>query len=68
MTIVFPALYLVIDLHFANFVIINCLMIYALFSMEDNKFLAVGKDYRQLIVYRKTECVYDITFFFANKF
>lgn len=36
--------------------------------MEDNKFLAVGKDYRQLIVYRKTECVYDITFFFANKF
>lgn len=32
--------------------------------MEDNKFLAVGKDYRQLIVYRKTECVYDITFFF----
>ncbi len=31
-------------------------------------FLPQRGNYRNLIAYQKAECIYDITFFFANKF
>lgn len=34
----------------------------------DQSFLPQRGHYRSLIVYQKTECIYDITFFFAHKF
>ena len=36
--------------------------------MTDNTFLPKQGNYRSLIVYQKAECIYDITFFFANKY
>lgn len=34
----------------------------------DKTFLPQRGNYRSLIVYQKTECIYDVTFFFAHKF
>lgn len=31
-------------------------------------FLNAKGDYRSLIVYRKAECIYDITFYFTSKY
>lgn len=31
-------------------------------------FLHIGSDYSKYIVYQKSECIYDITFFFVSKF
>ena len=36
--------------------------------MANNTFLPKQGNYRSLIVYQKAECIYDITFFFANKY
>lgn len=36
--------------------------------MPDNTFLPQRGDYHNLIAYKKAECIYDITFYFANKF
>lgn len=33
-----------------------------------SNFLPIGSDYRKLIAYQKAECIYDITFFFVQKF
>lgn len=34
----------------------------------DKTFLPQRGNYRSLMVYQKAECIYDITYFFANKF
>ena len=34
----------------------------------DNSFLPMRGNYRQLIVYQKAECIYDITYYFAHHF
>lgn len=31
-------------------------------------FLKPKGDYRNLIVYKKAECIYDITYYFANRY
>ena len=36
--------------------------------LEPKPFLPKQGNYRNLIVYQKAECIYDITFFFANKY
>lgn len=36
--------------------------------MADNDFLPQRGNYRNLIAYQKAECIYDITFYFANHF
>lgn len=33
----------------------------------ENTFLKQRGGYRNLIAYQKTECIYDVTFYFANK-
>ena len=33
-----------------------------------NGFIESKGDYRNLIVYKKAECIYDISYFFAHKF
>lgn len=35
---------------------------------EDKDFLRQGNNYRTLKAFQKAECIYDVTFFFANKF
>lgn len=35
---------------------------------KSNNFLAPKGDYRNLIVYKKTECIYDLTFHFTKRF
>lgn len=35
---------------------------------KKNTFLPQKGNYKQLIVYRKAECIYDITFHFAHRF
>ena len=38
-------------------------------SMEENKdFLRQDNNYRTLKAFQKAECIYDVTFYFANKF
>ena len=34
----------------------------------DNSFLPQNKNYRTLIAFKKAECIYDITYYFANKY
>lgn len=34
----------------------------------DNSFLPQNKNYRSLIAFQKAECIYDITYYFANKY
>lgn len=34
--------------------------------MQTNQFLPQKGNYQNLIVYEKTECIYDITFYFAH--
>ena len=34
----------------------------------DKSFLPQRGNYRQLIVYQKTECIYDVTYYFAHRF
>lgn len=34
----------------------------------DNSFLPQNKNYRSLIAFQKTECIYDITYYFAKKY
>ena len=34
----------------------------------DQSFLPLHGNYRNLVVYQKTECIYDITFYFAHHF
>lgn len=36
--------------------------------MIDKSFIARKGDYHDLIVYRKAECIYDITYYFANHY
>lgn len=36
--------------------------------MQTNQFLPQKGNYQNLIVYQKTECIYDITFYFAHHF
>ncbi|MBQ7819721.1 MAG: four helix bundle suffix domain-containing protein [Bacteroidales bacterium] len=36
--------------------------------MSQTEFLPIKGAYRNLIVYKKAECVYDVTYMFANKF
>ncbi len=36
--------------------------------LESKPFLPKKGNYRDLIVYQKAECIFDITYFFANKF
>lgn len=36
--------------------------------MQTNQFLPQKGNYQNLIVYQKTECIYDITFYFAHNF
>lgn len=36
--------------------------------MSQTEFLPIKEAYRNLIVYKKAECVYDVTYMFANKF
>ena len=37
--------------------------------MEENKeFLRQDNNYRTLKAFQKAECIYDVTFYFANKF
>lgn len=33
-----------------------------------NGFLISKGDYRNLIVFKKAECIYDITFYFAHRY
>ena len=35
---------------------------------EDTGFLRQSKNYRSLKAFQKAECIYDVTFYFANKF
>lgn len=32
------------------------------------RFLPLNGNYRNLIVFKKAECIYDVTFYFANNF
>ncbi|WP_295731804.1 four helix bundle suffix domain-containing protein [uncultured Muribaculum sp.] len=36
--------------------------------MPSSTFLRQRSDYRNLLVYRKCECIYDLTYYFINKF
>ena len=36
--------------------------------MQTNQFLPQKGNYQNLIVYQKTECIYDITFYFLTTF
>lgn len=35
---------------------------------EDKDFLWQGNDYRSLKAFRKAECIYDVTYYFAHKY
>ena len=35
---------------------------------EDNDFLPQDHNYRSLKAFQKAECIYDVTYYFANKF
>ena len=35
---------------------------------EDKDFLRQDNNYRTLLAFRKAECIYDVTYFFAHKF
>lgn len=37
-------------------------------ALESMEFLQPKGDYRNLIVYKKAECIYDLTFFFASRY
>lgn len=37
-------------------------------NAENKEFIRPIGDYRGLIVYKKGECIYDLTFHFANRF
>ena len=36
--------------------------------MSDRDFIRLKGDFRNLIAYQKTECIYDITYYFAHTF
>ena len=36
--------------------------------MTDRDFIRQDNNYRTLLAFRKAECIYDVTYFFANKF
>lgn len=36
--------------------------------MNDSKFIESKGDYRNLIVYKKAECIYDLTFYFVKRY
>ena len=33
-----------------------------------DEFLPIKRNYKRLVVFRKTECIYDITYYFVHKY